>query len=118
MQTPLEFLDVFRSTLRSAGITFAVTSGMACIRYGLQQTTKDSDWIVAAEDLPKLRGLLQQCERRMPPWVVQYRAWALMPDAERDRAIATRPRSARWKPAPKACDSSSCCGPRESSGRR
>jgi hypothetical protein len=73
MQTPLEFLDVFRSTLRSAGITFAVTSGMACIRYGLQQTTKDSDWIVAAEDLPKLRGLLQQCERRMPPWVVQYR---------------------------------------------
>lgn len=49
MQTPLEFLDVFRSTLRSAGITFAVTSGMACIRYGLQQTTKDSDWIVAAE---------------------------------------------------------------------
>jgi hypothetical protein len=73
MPTPLEFLDVFRSTLRSAGITFAVTSGMACIRYVLQQTTKVSDWIVAAEDLPKLRGLLQQCERRMPPWVVQYR---------------------------------------------
>lgn len=46
---------------------------MACIRYGLQQTTKDSDWIVAAVELVKLRGLFERCERRLPPWVVQYR---------------------------------------------
>ncbi|MFM9196345.1 MAG: hypothetical protein ACKOWG_11500 [Planctomycetia bacterium] len=46
---------------------------MACIRYGLQQTTKDSDWIVPAAELPKLRGLFERCERRLPPWVVQYR---------------------------------------------
>ncbi|MEX0689015.1 MAG: hypothetical protein WD072_10150 [Pirellulales bacterium] len=39
MQTPLEFLAVFRHELRAAGIPFAITSGMACIRYGLQQTT-------------------------------------------------------------------------------
>ena len=74
MQTPLEFLAVFRHELRAAGIPFAITSGMACIRYGLQQTTKDSDWIVAAAELLKLRGLFERCERRLPPWVVQYRS--------------------------------------------
>ena len=73
MQTPLEFLDVFRHALRAAGIPFAITSGMACVRCGLQQTTKDSDWLVAAAELPKLRGLLERCERGLPPWVVQYR---------------------------------------------
>lgn len=73
MQTPLEFLEVFRHEMRAAGIPFAITSGMACIRYGLQQTTKDSDWIVPAEELPRLRGLFEECERRLPPWVVQYR---------------------------------------------
>jgi hypothetical protein len=73
MQTPLEFLADFRSMLRAAGIPFAITSGMACIRYGLQQTTKDSDWIVPVAELPRLRGLLEQCERRLPAWVVQYR---------------------------------------------
>ena len=71
MQTPLEFLDLFRAELRAARIRFAITSGMACIRYGLQQTTKDSDWIVSAAELRQLRGLLEQCEHRLPPWVVQ-----------------------------------------------
>lgn len=42
MQTPLEFLHLFRTELRAAGIRFAITSGMACVRYGLQQTTKDN----------------------------------------------------------------------------
>lgn len=73
MQTPLEFLDVFRHEMRAAGIPFAITSGMACIRYGIQQTTKDSDWILPAAELPKLRGLFERCERRLPSWVVQYR---------------------------------------------
>jgi hypothetical protein len=73
MQTPLEFLDLFRAELHAAGIRFAITSGMACIRYGLQQTTKDSDWIVSAAELRQLRGLLERCEHRLPPWVVQYR---------------------------------------------
>lgn len=73
MQTPLEFLDLFRAELRAAGIQFAITSGMACVRYGLQQTTKDSDWIVSAAELPQLIWLLERCEHRLPPWVVQYR---------------------------------------------
>ena len=41
MQTPLDFLNTLRIDLRASGIRFAITSGMACVHYGLQQTTKD-----------------------------------------------------------------------------
>lgn len=73
MGVPLAFLYRFRDLLREAGIRSAITSGMACVYYGLQQTTKDSDWIVAPDDLDKLRALLQDRERSVPPWRVQYR---------------------------------------------
>jgi hypothetical protein len=71
--TPLEFLYHFRDLLREAGIRFAITSGMACVYYGLQQNTKDSDWIIDPADLPKLRALLESHERRVPPWRISYR---------------------------------------------
>jgi hypothetical protein len=74
MQTVFDFLNEFRDLLRGAGIRFAITSGMACVRYGLQQTTKDSDWIVEPDDLGKLIELLDASEQRMPPWRVRYRA--------------------------------------------
>jgi hypothetical protein len=51
MLSVFEFLDEFSGRLRGAGVRFAITSGMACVRYGLQQTTKDSDWIVEPYDL-------------------------------------------------------------------
>jgi len=31
MQTPLDFLNIFRFELRASGICFAITSGMACV---------------------------------------------------------------------------------------
>lgn len=46
---------------------------MACVHYGLQQTTKDSDWIIPAEELEKLRGLFTRLEGELPPWRVSYR---------------------------------------------
>ncbi len=46
---------------------------MACVHYGLQQNTKDSDWIIPAEDLERLRQLLQRLEGGLPPWRVSYR---------------------------------------------
>lgn len=53
MQTPLDFLNMFRIELRASGIRFAITSGMACVHYGLQQTTKDSCVAAARRyDLP------------------------------------------------------------------
>src|SRR5712691_880312 len=73
MSAPLDFLKLFAGQLRQAGIRFAITSGMACVHYGLQQTTKDSDWIIAPEDLVKLRELLTALERASPSWLVSYR---------------------------------------------
>jgi len=73
MSSPLDFLRRFATELRSAGIRFAITSGMACVHYGLQQTTKDSDWIIAPEDLGKLRALLADLETATPPWRISYR---------------------------------------------
>lgn len=73
MSAPLDFLYIFRDLLRDHGIRFAITSGMACVRYGLQQNTKDSDWIIAVEDVGALTGLLAPLERRFPPWRVRYR---------------------------------------------
>lgn len=73
MSTPLEFLYHFRDLLREHGIRFAITSGMACVYYGLQQNTKDSDWIIEPADLPKLHELLARHERRVPPWRISYR---------------------------------------------
>ena len=31
---------------------------MACVHYGLQQTTKDSDWVILPEDFTRFRDLL------------------------------------------------------------
>ncbi|MBE7501813.1 MAG: hypothetical protein HS113_16220 [Verrucomicrobiales bacterium] len=73
MSAPLEFLKIFAGQLRSAGIPFAITSGMACVHYGLQQNTKDSDWIIPADALERLRELLAKLEGELPPWRVSYR---------------------------------------------
>jgi hypothetical protein len=73
VSAPLDFLKIFAGQLRQAGISFAITSGMACVHYGLQQTTKDSDWIIPAEGLEKLRKLFTELEGQMPPWRIAYR---------------------------------------------
>jgi hypothetical protein len=73
MSAPLDFLKIFAGQLRTAGIPFAITSGMACVHYGLQQNTKDSDWIIPAEALARLRELLIKQEGDLPPWRVSYR---------------------------------------------
>lgn len=74
MQTPLDFLNTFRVELRASGVRFAITSGMACVHYGLQQTTKDSDWIVPPDQVEKVRGLFVRHEASLPPWAVRYRS--------------------------------------------
>jgi hypothetical protein len=73
VSAPLDFLKIFVSELRTEGISFAITSGMACVHYGLQQNTKDSDWIIPAEHLERLRQLLEKLEGSLPPWRVSYR---------------------------------------------
>lgn len=60
--TALDFIDWFRVQLHSAQIDFALTSGQACVYYGIQQTTKDSDWIIRPADLSKLCHLFDVLE--------------------------------------------------------
>ncbi|MEZ5305467.1 MAG: hypothetical protein R3F11_33220, partial [Verrucomicrobiales bacterium] len=71
---PLDFLYHLRDSFREDGIRFAITSGMACVYYGLQQYTKTSDWIIHPDDLEKLRAFLEKRQRRIPPWRISYRA--------------------------------------------
>lgn len=73
MTAPLDFLKDFAARMRGAGIRFAITSGMACVHYGIQQTTKDSDWIIPPEDLERFRDFLETLERQTLPWRVSYR---------------------------------------------
>jgi hypothetical protein len=73
MSGPLEFLDIFVNRLKEAKIRFAITSGMACVHYGLQQNTKDSDWIFCEQDVELLRDFLIRIEGELPPWRVCYR---------------------------------------------
>jgi hypothetical protein len=44
MSAPVDFLKIFAGQLRGAGIPFAITSGMACVHYGLPQDTKEAEW--------------------------------------------------------------------------
>ncbi|MBI4025078.1 MAG: hypothetical protein HY360_08860 [Verrucomicrobia bacterium] len=74
MSAPLEFLKFIRTRLRADGIRFALTSGMACVHYGLQQTTKDSDWIIVPDDLARFRKLIGRIEKEAAPLNVSYRA--------------------------------------------
>jgi hypothetical protein len=58
MSTPLEFLKLFSARLGGAGVHHVITSGMACVFYGLQQTTKDSDLVIDVKELPRFLELL------------------------------------------------------------
>jgi hypothetical protein len=73
VSAPLDFVKRLAAELKEAGIRFAITSGMACVHYGLQQTTKDSDWIIPPDDLEGFCALLIRLEGAMPPWRVAYR---------------------------------------------
>jgi hypothetical protein len=74
MSSPLDFVRLFREKLRARGIAHALTSGMACVHYGVQQLTKDSDWIIRADDISVLRNLLIEEESGLHPWRISYRS--------------------------------------------
>lgn len=54
MSDPVEFYRSFQTLLRGRGIAGVLTSGMACVEFGLQQTTKDTDWIVDPAEMGNL----------------------------------------------------------------
>jgi len=73
MSSPGAFIQWFRRELHAAGVRFAITSGQACVYFGLQQTTKDSDWIIEPDDLSLLRSVLADAESS-GEFRVSYRA--------------------------------------------
>ena len=54
MSDPIGFYKTFQGLLRGQGIEAMLTSGMACVEYGLQQNTKDTDWIVEPSTIASL----------------------------------------------------------------
>lgn len=75
MNGPIEFYRAFQSLLRGRAIEGVLTSGMACVEYGLQQNTKDTDWIVAPAVIERLVSLFGELERGISGanWRVSYR---------------------------------------------
>lgn len=76
MASPIQFYRGFQALMRQHGIRHVLTSGMACVEYGIQQNTKDTDWIIHPEDLPALVAMLVECERGLTGanWQVSYRS--------------------------------------------
>ena len=64
MNGPIEFYRTFQSLLRGRGIEGVLTSGMACVEYGIQQNTKDTDWIVAPALIERLVTLFSVALRQ------------------------------------------------------
>jgi hypothetical protein len=75
MASPIQFYRNFQALMRQHGIRHVLTSGMACVEYGIQQNTKDTDWIIHPEDLATLVAMLCGCERGLTGgnWRVSYR---------------------------------------------
>lgn len=75
MSDPIEFYRTFQALLGGRGITGVLTSGMACVEYGLQQNTKDTDWIITPTDSDGLVCLFGELERGIngANWRVSYR---------------------------------------------
>jgi hypothetical protein len=75
MASPIQFYRNFQALMQQHGIRHVLTSGMACVEYGIQQNTKDTDWIIHPDDLVMLVAMLCECERGLTGcnWVVSYR---------------------------------------------
>jgi hypothetical protein len=97
MGEPLIFVETLQRHLREASVRFTITSGLACVHYGLQQTTKDSDWIVPADDLIKLMALFVQLEERNR-WRISYRTICGAPADESYMRNGWTAHFAIWEP--------------------
>jgi len=61
--------------MQEHGIRHVLTSGMACVEFGIQQNTKDTDWVIDPANISKLVELLIESERGLSGrnWNVSYR---------------------------------------------
>ena len=75
MSDAIGFYRSFQSMVRERSIKATLTSGMACVEYGLQQNTKDTDWILDPDGISRLVALFGELERGISGrnWRVTYR---------------------------------------------
>lgn len=75
MSDPIAFSETFQALVRGRSIKATLTSGMACVQYGLQQNTKDTDWILDPDEIIRLVTLFGELERGVSGrnWRVTYR---------------------------------------------
>lgn len=75
MSDPITFYRSFQGMLRERSIKASLTSGMACVEYGLQQNTKDTDWILDPDGIIRLVELFGELEGGVSGrnWRVTYR---------------------------------------------
>lgn len=75
MHDPIRFYREFQELLRKRSIRAVLTSGMACVEYGLQQNTKDTDWILDPGGIAGVVELFCDLERGVSGanWRVSYR---------------------------------------------
>lgn len=71
MASPIQFYRNFRALMQQHGIRHVLTSGMACVEYGIQQNTKDTDWIVQSGQWPSSEPFAQQ-HRRVAEAVIEF----------------------------------------------
>ena len=77
-----QFYEALVSRARSRGIACAITSGMACVSFGVSEATKDCDLLCAPDSANKLLNLL--CEASLGGHLPSY------------RGNLTAPLDARW----------------------
>ena len=58
------FFTTLVATAQGRGITCAITSGMACVHFGVAATTKDCDVLCAPEKAEEFRALIAETELR------------------------------------------------------
>ena len=58
------FFSDLVTAAQSRGITCAITSGMACVHFGVAATTKDCDLLCDAEKADAFRGMITDTELR------------------------------------------------------
>jgi len=91
------FYEGLVTRAREQGITCAITSGMACVAFGVAQTTRDCDVLCVPEAAERAR--IEQAERLLAQNpLLDYGLERMLAEARELTARFVPPRSLEWLP--------------------